>query len=144
MKARILIMFIFLSFTVFSQNVSMLKITVFEDDFNKPTAYKEAILYNGQKVLGNSFSDDNGIFTFIVDSLPFKSDSVYFIINTGDTFSNNTKIFINNLRLLESNKVGKHSIKITGFMCFTKEEYTWYSKKYGLMPRRKKNFSKRC
>lgn len=116
MKARILIMFIFLSFTVFSQNISMLRITVFEDDFNKPTTYKEAILYNGLKVLDNSFSDENGTFIFIVDSLPFNSDSVYFLINTGDTLSNNTKIFINNLRLLESNKIGKHSIKITGFM----------------------------
>lgn len=142
MKARILIMFVFLSFTVFSQNISMLRITVFEDYFNKPTTYKEAILYKGLKVLDNSFSDENGTFMFIVDSLPFNSDSVYFLINTGDSLSSNTKIFINNLRLLESNKIGNYSIKITDFKLFTQEEFSAYCKKNGLIPRRKKTLAK--
>jgi len=142
MKVRIFIMFVFLSFTVFSQNISMLRITVFEDYSNKPTTYKEAILYNGTKVLNNSFSDENGTFIFIIDSFPFNSDSVYFLINTGDTLSSNTKVFINNLGLLESNKIGNYSIKITDFKLFTQEEFSVYCKKNGLIPCRKRTLAK--
>ncbi len=142
MKVRILIMFVFLSFNVFSQNITMLEIMVFEDCFNTPIKYKEAILYNSQKVLDHTFSPEDGTFTFIIDSLPFNSDSVYFLINTGDTLSSHTKIFINHLGLLENNKIGNYLVKITDFKRFTEEEFRAYRKKSGTILGRKKVLAK--
>ncbi|PKP16168.1 MAG: hypothetical protein CVU06_15155 [Bacteroidetes bacterium HGW-Bacteroidetes-22] len=142
MKTKIVIIFMFFSFTVFSQDISVLKIAVFENGSNKPVIYKDAILYDGLKVLGDSFLNDNGICTFTFDSLFSNSDSVYFFIKTEDSLSYNIKVFINDLSLIDSNVFGNYSIKITYFNIFTQDEYIERCKKFGLMPRRKKLWQK--
>ncbi len=142
MKALIVTSLLFFSSFVFSQNLSVLKIKVLDSNSNRSIAYKEAILYNGAIELNSSFTDEEGKCTFIIDDTTFiNSDSIHFCIKTDDSLSNNY-IYIDNLSLLESNKISNYSIKITGFMYFTTEEYAEYCKKNGLMPRRKKTLAK--
>jgi len=142
MKALIITSLLFFSSFVFSQNLSVLKIKVLDSNSHRSIAYKEAILYNGSIELNSSFIDEEGKCTFIIDDTTFtNSDSIHFCIKIDDSLSN-SYIYINNLRLLESNKIGNFSIKITGFLYLTTEEYTEYCKKNGLMPRRRKTLAK--
>ncbi len=142
MKTLILSLLMLISFAVFSQNIYVLKIAVFDSYSNKPITYKEAILYNETNAVNCSFSDETGELSFVIDSIPINTDSIYFLIKTGDSLSGNTKIYVNNLNLLDSNEIGNYSVKITGFKLFTQKEYVNYCKKNGLIPRRKKTLAK--
>jgi hypothetical protein len=104
----------------------------------QPLANKNLYLYNSNAKLSWSYSDEKGKASFLIDSIPLNSDAVYFLIKTEDSLSSNIKIFINELRLLENNRIGNYYIKITDFKLFSLEEYIKYSKKNELMPLRKK------
>jgi len=142
MRVQIIVLFIFFPFLIFSQDVFMLKINAIDSRTNNPITYKDVVLYYNFKVLDNSFIDEKGGFAFVLDTVPFNTDSVYFYIKTEDTLSSNTKIFINKLNLLEDNNITNFNIRITDFRYLTTEEYTKYCKENGVMPRRKKTLAK--
>ncbi len=141
MKELLFFIFTLTVFSVNAQNIYTLDVKI-KDNNGQPLSYTNLYLYNGNIELCWSFSDERGSASFFIDSLPLNSDSVYFLINTKDTLSRNTKIFINNLRLLEFNKIENYSIKIIGFRYSTIKEYEKYCKKNGLLPRRKKSLAK--
>ena len=141
MKEQLFFIFILTVFSLSAQNISMLDVEI-KDNYGQPLSNTNLYLYDGNTKLSWSFSDEKGNANFLIDSLSFNSDSVYLLINTGITLSSNTKIFINNLKLLESNKIGNISIKITDFKLFTQEEFSAYCKKNGLMPLRKNTLAK--
>ena len=85
-----------------------------------------------------SFTDENGKLSFIIDTIPLNTDSVYFYIKAEDNISCNENIFMNELNLFECNKISNYIITIVGFKRFTKEEYQKYVKKNKLLPGRKK------
>lgn len=142
MRVQIIVLFIFIPFVVFSQDLFMLKIKAINSRNNSPITYKDAVLYYNLKVLDNSFIDEKGSFTFIIETIPFNTDSIYFYLKTEDTLSSNTKIYINKLNLLEGNNITNYNIRITDFRYFTTEEYTKYCKENGVIPRRKKTLAK--
>ena len=133
----------FLPFCTFPQNILVLNLNVVNDDTKEPLIYKEVTLYCGASIMDCPFMDDEGNFTLIIDdTVSTNTDSIYFSINVGDTSCKTNKIFINQLKLLESNKIGCFLIKILRFEQYTPKEYDKYCKKNGIMPRRKKTLAK--
>jgi hypothetical protein len=142
MRTFIILSLILLSFAVYSQDIFMLNIAVFDNYSKKSIVFNEAVLYNSARVLDDSFIDEEGRLTFIVDTILSNTDSVYFLIKTGDSLSSNTMIFFNKLRLLEINEIGNYLIQIIDFKTFTHEQYFQYCIKNGLIPRRNKTIAK--
>lgn len=142
MKQQLVFIYsIFIAFSLNAQNICIFDVEI-KDNHGQPFSNKNIYLYNCKTKISWSFSDKEGKASFLIDSLPFNSDSVYLFIKEENSLNNNIKIFINTLRLLESNETGNYSIKITDFRLFTQEEYIKYCKKNGLMPRRKETLVK--
>ncbi|PKP15802.1 MAG: hypothetical protein CVU06_15875, partial [Bacteroidetes bacterium HGW-Bacteroidetes-22] len=123
MKAIIVIVFMLSSFAVFSQEVLLFQISVFNSCSNRPVVEKKVVMYDGIQVIGGSYLGDDGIFTYSFDSLLSNSDSIYFIIETKDSLLRNNKVFINNISLIADNVIGSLTIRIIYFNIFTRDEY---------------------
>lgn len=136
MKEQMLfIYFIFIVFSVNSQSIYTLDVKM-KGNSGYPLSNKHLYLYKGDVKLSWSFSDEEGKCSFLIDSIPFNSDSVYFILKAVDSLNRNIKMFSNKLNLLEGNEIDNYSIKITNFRMFTQKEHTEYCKEKGLLPRR--------
>jgi len=141
MKNLLSFLFLLLSFFTFSQDVYVLRMTIFDNCTKNYVSYTESILYNDSKEVSSSFIDENGRLSLIIDKI-FYNDSIYFCLITKDSLKSKTKIFLNELNFFKINNIANYSIKIISFNSFTIEEYKKYCKENGLIPRRKKTLAK--
>lgn len=129
-----------LSFTVFSQDYSILKLSVSDSELNSPINYSQFILYNNLEVIDNRMNSDDGTITFIIDNIPLNTDSLYFIIKSEDENNNDQKIYINELNLYENNIIANYNVRIIEFGFLNTKEYRKYLIKHQLLPKSKKNY----
>ncbi len=131
--------FIFFIGNICSQSVAVLTINI-TNSKGEALNSKLAYMYNGEKKIAWSFSDEKGNFSFIIESPPLQNDSIFILINI--TKQDSVIIKLNELFLFNESKIENHNIFISEYLFF--ETYNDFKKYYNnnVFPKRKKTKAK--
>ncbi len=135
-KTHFSLLFILLSSLIYSQDLCLLEIESSNSSINKQMEFKVVTLFNGIKKLDNYITNNSGEFTFLIDSIYFNSDSLYFKFDNKDSIESETKIYINQLNLIGKTIVDSYILSILEFKYYTFKEFDNYCIGNNLMPRR--------
>lgn len=124
---------------IFSQSIAVLTINI-TNSKGEDLSSKLADMYNGNKKIAWSFSDEKGNFSFIIESPPLQNDSIFILINI--TKQDTIAIKLNELFLFKESIFDNHNILISEYLFF--ETYNDFKKYYNnnVFPKRKNTKAK--